>query len=108
MPYDPPPQLGAQCAALRALACISEAHGDLPGAYVVSHSIVPEQIDVQLDAPSDFETWRAALGIDTSAVTLKHYDARRHLEFVTPLGTTRLRVYAAFPDIETVDEGSRP
>ncbi|MFI0940955.1 hypothetical protein [Streptomyces sp. NPDC021020] len=110
MPYDanPPPTITAQATALQSLSHFADAHPDLPGAYVVSHSAFPKQVDVLLDGPADLETWRDALDIATNALTLKHYDARRHLEFTTPIGTTLLRVYTVFPDTSTTPEGSQP
>lgn len=110
MPYDTnsPPPLATQSAALHALASTADAHPDLPGAYVVTHVIDPGQIDIQLDSPADLETWRESLGIAAHDLTLKHYDARRHLEFTAPLGAVLLRAYAIFPDSGFTPEGSRP
>ena len=110
MPCDnnPPPTISAQTAALHVLAHLADAHPDLPGAYVVSHSVFPKQIDIQLDSPAYLETWRDTLGVATDAVALKHYDARHHLEFAAPLGTIQLRVYASFPDTGASPEGVQP
>jgi hypothetical protein len=109
MPYDatPPPTISAQATALHVLAHLADAHPDLPGAYVVSHSVFPKQIDVQLDGPADLETWRETLGIAPDAVALRHYDATRHLSFTAHLGTTQLRVYAAFPHTNAKPEGGQ-
>lgn len=109
MPYDtnPAPPLAAQSAALHALANIADAHPELPGAYVVSHSIHPEQIDVQFNNPRDLEKWRASLGITPDTVSFMYYADRRHLEFFAPVGTTLLRVYAVFPDVSATPKGSQ-
>jgi hypothetical protein len=108
MPYDtnPPPTIAAQATALHVLAHLADAHPDLPGAYVVTHSVFPKQVDIQLDSPADLETWRETLGVTTDAVALRHYDATRQLAFTAPLGTTQLRVYASFPDRSATPEGS--
>jgi hypothetical protein len=109
MPYDtnPPPTIAAQATALHVLAHLADAHPGLPGAYVVTHSVFPKQIDVQLDGPADLETWRETLGVPTDAVALRHYASRNHLAFTAPLGTTQLRVYASFPARNTTPEGSQ-
>jgi hypothetical protein len=102
MPYDPdrPPPIAAQTCALRALLHLTDLHPDLPGAYVVTHNVTPNQIDVQLNAPSDWETWRETLNLPTDTATSRSLDNRQLLECVTTVGEMSVRVYAVFPRTE--------
>lgn len=93
---DPPPRLAAQANALRSLLRLAEHHHDLPGAYVVSHNVDADRIDVQLDSPSSLEAWREALGAPPASVQSKPYQAREFLEFTAPAHRSTIRVYAIF------------
>lgn len=96
----PKPPLAAQTDALRALLRIAELHPTLPGAYVVAHNLMPDSVDVQLDTPSAWETWRETLNAPTDSSTYRTFDNRQHLEYATTIGKTAVRVYAVFPSVE--------
>ncbi|WP_328467927.1 hypothetical protein [Streptomyces sp. NBC_00448] len=105
-PTHPKPPLTAQTDALRALLRIAELHPSLPGAYVVAHNLMPDRVDVQLDTPSAWESWREILNAPTGSATHRTFDNRRHLECVTAVGKTAIRVYAVFPHIHDTDAGA--
>ncbi|MFI1091830.1 hypothetical protein [Streptomyces sp. NPDC020917] len=102
---DPPPPLAAQANALRSLLRLAELHPELPGAYVVSHNIDADRIDVQLDNPSSFEAWREALTASPASVRSKPCEDRELLEFTAPAHPSTIRVYAIFPRL-TNDAGA--
>lgn len=98
MPYDTasPPPIAAQSNALRTLLRLSELHPQLPGAYVVSHGLEPNRIDVQLNSPSSLEAWREALNAPTDSVKSRPLDAKTQLEISAEVGSVTVRVYAIF------------
>ncbi|MFJ2957055.1 hypothetical protein [Streptomyces sp. NPDC087270] len=110
MPYDPGPQppLAAQADALRALLHIAEQHPELPGAYVVSRNVTPGGIDVQLDTPSAWEVWRGTLNVPANSATYRTFDNRQHLECVTAIGKTTVRMYSVFPHLDTDTSTGEP
>ncbi|WP_328914649.1 MULTISPECIES: hypothetical protein [unclassified Streptomyces] len=97
-----PTPFAAQTNALRALLRIAELHPGLPGAYVVSHSTTPDRIDVQLDTPSAWETWRETLSLPTDSVTHGLFSTREILECETTVDGTTVRIYAVFPRVDTI------
>ncbi|WP_435125311.1 hypothetical protein [Actinacidiphila sp. bgisy144] len=109
MPYAPGPQppLAAQADALRALLHLTELHPHLPGAYVVSHNLLPDQVDIQLDSPGAWETWRETLNLPADSATHRAFDSREFLECVTAIGGTTIRIYAVFPRVDTIIRTSR-
>lgn len=102
-PYDPEssPPLAAQTDALRALLRIAELHPSLPGAYIVAHNLIPGAIDVQLNTPSAWETWRETLNVPADSATFRTFDNREHLECLTAVGEASIRVYAIYPPATT-------
>ncbi|TSB26116.1 hypothetical protein [Streptomyces benahoarensis] len=73
--------LNTQAAALASAERMAVAYPGLPGAYLTSHSIAPNEVHALVDCPSHFEAWREALDIPTDAVTVDHVDDRVTLEF---------------------------
>ena len=98
MPYDTasPPPISTQSNALRTLLRLSELHPQLPGAYVVSHGLEPDRIDVQLNSPSSLEAWREALNAPTDTVTSRPLGAKTQLAISAEVGSVTVRVYAIF------------
>ncbi|MGP4004312.1 hypothetical protein [Streptomyces sp. 8N706] len=88
--------LGTQAAVLAALARFAQTHPDLPGGYITTSSITPNEARVLLDSASDLEAWREALHIDTNDVTLSALNKRTKMEFTTQLGRSTLGIYAVF------------
>jgi hypothetical protein len=66
--------IGRQAPAVALLTELIAKFGDLPGGYVKIHQPVhadrPARLDLQLSAPHQFESWRAALGIAAADVNL--------------------------------------
>ncbi|MFD9814479.1 hypothetical protein [Streptomyces sp. NPDC059080] len=75
--------LSAQAAALASVEWMAAAYPGLPGAYLTSHSVAPDEVNALVDCPSHFEAWREALGIPTDAVTVDHVGDRVTLGFCT-------------------------
>ncbi|BBA99471.1 hypothetical protein RVR_6104 [Actinacidiphila reveromycinica] len=109
MPYPPSPQppIAAQADALRALLHLIDLHPHLPGAYVVSHNLFPNQVDIQLDSPGVWETWRETLNLATESATHRASDTREFLECATTIGGTAIRIYSVFPRVDTSIRTSR-
>lgn len=67
-----PRTLAQQMPAAEALVGLTKMLGHLPAPYVVVHS-TPPVIALQLNTPSEFETWRTALQLAPDTVTLHAY-----------------------------------
>ncbi|WP_172384764.1 hypothetical protein [Streptomyces sp. MNP-20] len=68
------PPLSEQSPAVEALVTLVEMFGSLPGGYIMIHSQRyggPVKLDLQLDAPQDFEQWRTCLRIAPADVALE-------------------------------------
>ncbi|MFF9124398.1 hypothetical protein ACF09J_13990 [Streptomyces sp. NPDC014889] len=79
--FRQPRLIGEQRAAVEALVTLTEMLGTLPGGYIKIHQPVlstPATLAIQFDNPQAFEQWRAALGIETSAVAL-HATSDEHV-----------------------------
>ncbi|MHC5700967.1 hypothetical protein OTC26_005825 [Streptomyces tirandamycinicus] len=88
--------LGTQAALFAALARFTEAHPDLPGAYITASDITPAEAHVLLDGPSDLEAWRHALHAEPADVLITERDEGTKLLFTASLGRIALRVYTIF------------
>jgi hypothetical protein len=58
---------------IQALASLAEQHPTLPEAYITVHTPFdswPGKVDLQLQAPQEFELWREALAIAPDNVSL--------------------------------------
>ncbi|MFE7775736.1 hypothetical protein ACFU5O_17910 [Streptomyces sp. NPDC057445] len=85
--------LGTQAALFAVLARFTEAHPDLPGAYITASDITPAEAHVLLDGPSDLEAWRQALYAEPAAVLITERAEGTKLLFTASLGLISLRVY---------------
>ncbi|MFE3655926.1 hypothetical protein [Streptomyces sp. NPDC059165] len=88
--------LGTQSALCATLARFTEAHPDLPGAYITASDITPAEAHVLLDGPSDLEAWRLALHAEPTDVQITERDEGTKLLFTASLGRIALRVYTIF------------
>lgn len=72
--YLEPRPIGAQGPAADALVELVKMFGQLPGGYVKIHAqrfaSCPVKLEFQLEAPHEFEQWRAALAIAPDSVQL--------------------------------------
>lgn len=74
-----PSTIGEQRDALAVLAQLADTFADLPLPYVVVHTSSRNKVDLQLSTPDAFEQWRAALGVDSSTVTLHNFGGSQWL-----------------------------
>ncbi|MER6486369.1 hypothetical protein ABT264_22785 [Streptomyces virginiae] len=88
--------LTAQAAVFAALAQLAELHPNLPGAYITTSQISPDEAHVLLSSPADLEAWRLALHADVDDVQLADLKGDWQLLFIAPLGRITLRVYTVF------------
>lgn len=72
-PTFPKPSISQQGAPARLLISLVQEFGALPSAYITMHTPfedLPVCLNLQLDTPHAFETWRAALAIPPNDVDL--------------------------------------
>lgn len=81
-------QLTDQASAINALTGLVETFGHLPTPYITVHT-TSTAVDIQLNAPQEFEAWRSALGVAPAVVTLHAYS-----------GSTWLAASALFRGVE--------
>lgn len=95
--------LAVQRPALDAIAQLAEL-GHLPGAELTSSRLYPDRVEVRLhDGLADFEAWRTALGIPTTAVTYHEQPGSMRLEVTGPYAGATIELTAYAPPLAAAD-----
>jgi hypothetical protein len=99
--------LGAQSDALTFIANVAREHPSLPPAYIVSSSLKPGALRVQLDSAPDVEQWRTFLHVAPEDVVLKEQRGDRYwLEFTTKASGFLVHAYASIELAKPETEGA--
>lgn len=67
---ETPRTLAQQALAAEAVVGLTQMFGHLPAPFLTIHTVYTAAVDLQLDTPQEFETWRTALQIAPDTVTL--------------------------------------
>jgi len=101
-------KLSAQAPALATIIRVAQQNPGLPGAYIVSSSVVPGELTIQLDSVAEVEAWREALHVAAGDVICTDRGSEGHswLEFWAAVEETSVHVYTRFTVAAREAEGA--